>query len=163
MEIRDVQPDDWTQIWPFFRDIVAAGETYTYPDDLTPEQAQALWSPGPTAMTVVAVDAETVLGAATAGPNRPGRGSHVSTASFMVSPAARGRGVGRALGEYVLRWARAAGFRSMQFNAVVETNTAAVALWESLGFQTIGIVPEAFDSATQGLVGLRVMYRSFAD
>ena len=71
--------------------------------------------------------------------------------------------MGRALGEYVVRWATAAGFRSMQFNAVVETNTVAVALWESLGFETIGIVPEAFDSAAHGLVGLRVMYRSFAD
>jgi hypothetical protein len=45
----------------------------------------------------------------------------------------------------------------------VETNTAAVALWKSLGFETIGIVPEAFDSAAHGLVGLRVMYSRFAD
>jgi len=159
VKIRAVQPDDWDQIWPFFSEIVAAGETYAYPEDLTPAQARAMWTPGPNATTVVAVDGATVLGAATAGPNRPGRGSHVATASFMVSPAARGRGVGRALGEYVVRWAVAKGFRGMQFNAVVETNTAAVALWESLGFETVGIVPEAYDSATHGLVGLRVMYR----
>jgi L-amino acid N-acyltransferase YncA len=108
---------------------------------------------------VVAVNGDTVLGAATAGPNRPGRGSHVATASFMVSRAARGRGVGRALAGYVVQWATDAGFRAMQFNAVVDTNSAAIALWESLGFQTVGIVPEAFDSRTQGLVGLRVMYR----
>ncbi len=159
MKIRTVQPEDWDQIWPFFSEIVAAGETYAYPEDLTPEQARAMWTPGPNATTVVAVDGDTVLGAATAGPNRPGRGSHVATASFMVSPTARGRGVGRALGEYVVRWAVARGFRGMQFNAVVETNTAAVALWESLGFETVGIVPEAFDSAAHGLVGLHVMYR----
>ena len=162
MKIRTVQPEDWDQIWPFFSEIVAAGETYAYPEDLTPAQARAMWTPGPNATTVVAVDGATVLGAATAGPNRPGRGSHVATASFMVSPAARGRGVGRALGEYVVRWAVAKGFRGMQFNAVVETNTAAVALWESLGFETVGIVPEAFDSAAHGLVGLHVMYRRLA-
>jgi GNAT superfamily N-acetyltransferase len=159
VKVRDVQPDDWHQIWPFFRDIVAEGETYAYPDDLTQEQARELWTPGPGATTVVAVDGGTVLGAATAGPNRPGRGSHVATASFMVSPAARGRGVGRALAEYVVRWATRAGFQAIQFNAVVETNTAAVALWESLDSETIGIVPEAFDSRTHGLVGLRVMYK----
>ena len=73
MEIRDVRPDDWNQIWPFFRDIVAEGETYAYPDDLTQEQARQLWTPGRGATTVVAVDGGTVLGAATAGPNRPGR------------------------------------------------------------------------------------------
>jgi L-amino acid N-acyltransferase YncA len=159
VKIRVARLDDWQQIWPFFRAIVADGETYAYPDDLTQEQARDLWTPGGSGTTVVAVDDDTVLGAATAGPNRPGRGSHVATASFMVSPAARGRGVGRALAEYVVGWATDAGFRAMQFNAVVETNTAAVALWESLGFETVGIVPEAFDSRTHGLVGLRVMYR----
>jgi hypothetical protein len=47
----------------------------------------------------------------------------------------------------------------MQFNAVVETNTAAVRLWLALGFEIIGTVPEAFDHARLGLVGLHVMYR----
>ena len=159
MEIREARHEDWSQIWPFFRDIVADGETYAYPDDLTAEQAEALWNLGHRAAAVVAVDGEQVLGAATIGPNRPGRGSHVATASFMVSPAARGRGVGRYLGEYAIRWATDAGYHAMQFNAVVDTNVTAVRLWETLGFETVGIVPEAFDSRTHGLVGLRVMYR----
>ena len=159
VEIRAARPDDWSQIWPFFRDIVAEGETYAYPDDITAEQAQDLWTPGQGGLTAVAVDGDRVMGAALIQPNRPGRGGHVATASFMVSPAARGHGVGRQLGEYALRWAKDAGFRAMQFNAVVDTKTAAVRLWQSLGFDTIGVVPEAFDSATHGLVGLRVMYR----
>jgi ribosomal protein S18 acetylase RimI-like enzyme len=46
----------------------------------------------------------------------------------------------------------------MQFNAVVETNTGAVRLWQSLGFEVIGTVPEAFDDAEAGLVGLHVMH-----
>ena len=85
------------------------------------------------------------------GPNRPGRGSHVGTASFMVSADARGRGVGRRLAEYVVQWHRDQGFRAIQFNAVVETNEAAVRLWQALGFRIIGTVPEAFDSAAHGL------------
>jgi ribosomal protein S18 acetylase RimI-like enzyme len=77
----------------------------------------------------------------------------------MVDPDAGGRGVGRALGEHMLEVARAAGFRSMQFNAVVETNAVAVRLWRSLGFEVIGTVPEAFDHPHHGYVGLHVMYR----
>jgi len=100
-----------------------------------------------------------VLGTAVMQPNRVGRGAHVATASFMVSEAARGRGVGRALGEHMLAWATAEGFRAVQFNAVVETNTSAVALWRTLGFVVIGTVPEAFDHPQQGLVGLHVMHR----
>jgi GNAT superfamily N-acetyltransferase len=91
-------------------------------------------------------------------PNRAGRGAHVGTASFMVSTAARGRGVGRRLGEYVVQWHRDHGYLAIQFNAVVETNTAAVGLWQALGFRIIGTVPEAFDSSTHGLVGLHVMH-----
>jgi len=79
----------------------------------------------------VAGEGDTILGSAKMGPNRAGRGSHVATASFMVDLTQAGRGVGRALGEHVLAWARSAGYRSMQFNAVVETNTGAVHLWRS--------------------------------
>ncbi len=158
VEIRAATREDWDQIWPFFRRIVLDGETYAYPEDLTSESARQLWfEPG--GHVVVAVEGSTVLGTAKTGPNRPGRGRHVATASFMVDPAAGGKGVGRALGEHVLEWARAAGFRSMQFNAVVETNAAAVRLWRSLGFEVIGTVPEAFDHPRHGYVGLHVMFR----
>lgn len=99
-----------------------------------------------------------MLGSAKMGPNRPGRGSHVGTASFMVDERARGRGVGRALGEYAVDRLRRDGYAGIQFNAVVETNTAAVALWKSLGFQVLCTVPGAFDSVAHGRVGLHVMY-----
>lgn len=160
MLIRPIEAADWPAFFPVFHDIVSAGETYAYPLDLSAEQAWALWDEGPPGITVVAVDSEgTVLGSAKTGPNRPSYGSHVATASFMVSPAARGQGVGRQLGEWVLAWAREQGCAAMQFNAVVETNVAAVALWQDLGFQIIGTVPEAFESRTHGRVGLHVMHR----
>jgi len=77
----------------------------------------------------------------------------------MVASDARGRGVGRALGEYVLSWTREQGYAAMQFNAVVESNLAAVKLWQALGFQIIGTVPEAFEHARLGRVGLHIMYK----
>ncbi len=157
--IRAATDDDWPQIWPIFAAIVAAGETYAYPEDLTSEPARALWMEQPPGQTVVADEGGVVLGSAKMGPNRPARGSHVSTASFMVDPAAQGKGVGRALGTYAVEWARDAGYRSMQFNAVVETNAAAVALWAELGFEILTTVPEAFDHPVHGLVGLHVMFR----
>jgi GNAT superfamily N-acetyltransferase len=157
--IRAADDQDWPRIWPFFASIVAAGETYAYPEDLTSQTARPLWMEEPPGHTVVAVESDTVLGSAKMGPNRPGRGAHVATASFMVDPAEQGRGLGRALGTYAVEWARAAGFHSMQFNAVVETNIAAVGLWQSLGFEILTTVPEAFDHPKHGLVGLHVMYQ----
>jgi GNAT superfamily N-acetyltransferase len=67
--------------------------------------------------------------------------------------------VGRALGEHALDWARDQGYLAMQFNAVVETNTRAVALWRSLGFQVVGTVPDAFCHPAEGYVGLHIMHR----
>ena len=158
MTIREMTPADWPQVWEFFADIVAAGETYAYPDDVTSEQARELWTMRPPGRTVVLEGPDGILGSATMGPNRPGRGAHVGTASFMVSSKARGRGVGRALAEHVVRWHRDQGYRAIQFNAVVETNTGAVRLWQSLGFEIVGTVPEAFESRTHGFVGLHVMH-----
>lgn len=163
MEIRAARPGDWTAIWPFFQQIVVAGETYAYDPDLTYAEAEARWMQSPPGRTSVAVDADgTVLGSAAMYANREGNGAHVASASFMVDPAAAGRGVGRALGEDMIEWARSAGFRSIQFNAVVESNTRAVALWKSLGFRIIGTLPEGFRHPTEGYVGLHIMYRPTA-
>lgn len=162
MQIREATADDWPSIHPFFAAIVEAGETYAYPEGLSSREARALWMQPPPGRTVVAVDGAAIVGSAHMGPNRPGRGSHVATASFMVDPAARGRGVGRALGEHVLVWARESGYRGIQFNAVVETNTAAVRLWQSLGFVIVGTVPGAFRRTDGSFVGLHVMYLDLA-
>ena len=156
--IRPAVEEDWAQIWPFFAAIVADGETYAYPDDLTSERARDLWMEAPPGLTVVLAEDDRVLGSAKMGPNRPARGDHVGTASFMVDPAAGGRGVGRALATYVVDWHRQQGYAGIQFNAVVETNTGAVRLWQDLGFTIVGTVPGAFDSTRHGRVGLHVMY-----
>lgn len=159
MQIREATAEDWAQIWPFLRDIVAAGDTYTWDRDVTESRAREMWMSTPPARTVVAVDGDTVLGTAKLGRNHLGPGSHIANASFMVHPAHSGRGVGRALGVQVLDLARADGYRSMQFNAVVETNVWAVGLWQSLGFDIVATLPEGFNHPTKGFVGLHIMYR----
>ncbi|HEU4912176.1 MAG TPA: GNAT family N-acetyltransferase [Actinomycetes bacterium] len=157
--IRRADDDDWPSIYPIFARIVAEGETYAFPEGMRPEEARPWWMEEPPGQTVVAVDGHDILGTAKMGLNRPGRGAHVATASFMVAPEHRGRGVGRALGRYVLDWAGAAGYLAMQFIAVVETNRAAVSLWSALGFEVLATVPEAFDHPRHGLVGLHLMHR----
>jgi L-amino acid N-acyltransferase YncA len=159
VQIRPAGDADWPRIFPIFTAVVDAGETYAFPTGMSLEAARSWWMEPAPGLTVVAVDGDVLLGSAKMGPNRPGRGAHVATASFMVDPQRQGRGVGRALGAYAVAWARAAGYRSMQFNAVVETNTVAVALWQALGFRILATVPEAFDHPRHGLVGLHVMWQ----
>ena len=63
------------------------------------------------------------------------------------------------MGVDVVEWVLSADYRSIQFNAVVETNIAAVRLWRSLEFEILATVPEAFDPPVHGLAGLHVMIR----
>ncbi|MBC2935157.1 GNAT family N-acetyltransferase [Nocardioides sp. zg-1228] len=158
--VREATDADWAAIWPIWREVVEAGETYAYPLGATSEQARGWWFDG--SRVTVLEEGDRVLGSAKMGPNRPGRGAHVGTASFMVDAAARGRGIGRRLADDMVAWHRGQGFAGIQFNAVVETNVAAVRLWQQLGFEVVGTVPRAFDSASHGRVGLHVMYLDLA-
>jgi L-amino acid N-acyltransferase YncA len=158
-EIRPIAENDWPAVWDVIHDVIKAEETFPYDPAMPESVARDMWIERPPGLTVVAADGAEILGTAKMGTNRPGPGSHVATASFMVAASARGRGVGTALCRHAVAWARQRGYAGMQFNAVVETNTRAVALWRSLGFEVIGTVPDAFDSAAHGRVGLHVMWR----
>lgn len=157
MVIRDATLADWPLIWPFWHEIVAAGQTYTWDPDTGPDAARALWM-GPSQRVFVVEDGGRVVASAYLKPNYGGPAARVANAGFMVDPGHAGRGIGRRLAEHVIDEARRAGYRSMVFNAVVETNPA-LALWRSLGFEVVGTIPEAFDHPIHGPVGLHVMYR----
>jgi L-amino acid N-acyltransferase YncA len=158
MVVREATVDDWPAIWHIMQPIVEAGETYALETDMGEEEARRYWMLGDGVRTVVAELEGEIVGTATGYTNRSGHGSHVASGSFMVDQERRGQGIGRALAEDLIEWASAAGFKLIQFNAVVETNEGAVALWKKLGFEIAGTVPGAFDHPSEGLVGLHVMY-----
>ena len=159
LQIRAFVEADWREVWPIVREVVRAADTFAYDPAMTEAQARAAWIEALPGLTVVALEGDRVLGTAKMGPNRPGPGAHVATASFMVAADARGRGVATALCRFALDWAREHGFAGMQFNAVVETNHAAIEIYKRLGFTIVGTVPGAFAHPTQGRVGLHIMYR----
>jgi len=160
MLIREAGPEDWSAMWACMRPTVAAGETFCWDRETTEQQARAMWLHDPPGRTFVAMEEDgTVLGTAESHPNHGGPGAHVANAGFMVDPAHGGRGIGRALAEHVLDLARADGYRAMVFNAVAASNTRAIALWRSLGFQILGTIPQGFDHPTLGPVGLHIMHR----
>jgi GNAT superfamily N-acetyltransferase len=162
---------DWPLIWPFWQQIVAAGDTYCYDPTTGYEAGRRMWfgSPpdqvwlvtdgGPADQPAGGTEPGTVLGSYRLGPNKAGPGSHVGSASYMVSSAARGLGIGRAMVLHCLEQASAAGYRGIQFNAVAASNVHAVKLYLDLGFSVIGTVPGGFRHPEQGFVDLLIMYR----
>ena len=156
--IRPASPEDAEAIWDIFHQVVEAGDAYVYAPDMGRQRALEIWM-AEEVRTYVALKTEEVAGTYILKENQPGLGSHICNAAFMVSPQYRGQGIGRAMGEHALDEASAAGFLGMQFNLVVSTNEAAVALWLKLGFEIVGTLPRAFRHRTLGLVDAYVMFK----
>ncbi|MBY8975287.1 GNAT family N-acetyltransferase [Rhodobacteraceae bacterium NNCM2] len=157
LTIRPATEADHDAIWQILEPTFRAGETYCVDRDVTREGALAYWL-APENRVFVA-DEGGVLGTYLLHANQRGGGAHVSNCGFATSPSATGRGIAQAMLSHALDTAREAGFRAMQFNFVVSTNTRAVALWERNGFETVGRLPGAFDHPTLGEVDALVMYR----
>ncbi len=157
--IRPATAQDADALWAIWRSVIAGGDTYSYDESSSREEAIDYWI-GPGNHGFVAVDAAgRVLGMGAVRANRTGRGAHVGNGSFMVAETARGQGVARALGMHAVQTARILGFAAIQFNYVVSTNHVAVKLWQSLGFQIIGTVPQGFQHKGLGLVDVYIMHR----
>jgi GNAT superfamily N-acetyltransferase len=158
MRIRPAVEGDRDAVWSIIGPMIAAGETYALPRAWSRLEALAYWF-APENEVFLAEEEGRPLGACYLKPNRLGGGAHVANAGFATAEWARGRGVARALGEHLLAYAPSQGFRAMQFNFVVSSNSPAVRLWASLGFETLCRVPEAFAHPTLGFVDALVMFR----
>lgn len=169
MKIRLATDADYDAIWNIFHQVVADGDTYALDPNISRADALAYWFAPGTHVYVVELDClkqlssepdVCIAGTYILRANQSGGGSHVANAGFMVSANARGEGIGRAMAEHCLTEARRLGFRAMQFNYVISTNTAAIHLWQDLGFKIAGTLPDAFRHPAKGYVDVHVMYRS---
>jgi len=159
MNLRQANKADEDAIWDIFHAVIAPGDTYVFDPAMSREEALAYWFRADT-HTYVAESDGRIVGTYILKPNQPALGSHIANAAFMVSPTARGLGLGRRMGEHCLAEALRLGFRAMQFNFVVSTNEPAVRLWQQLGFSIVGTLPGAFRHSQLGFVDSYVMFRT---
>ncbi|KAH7096856.1 hypothetical protein BKA62DRAFT_486859 [Auriculariales sp. MPI-PUGE-AT-0066] len=110
--------------------------------------------------------ADCVVGSYYIKPNYPGRSSHNCNAGFLVRATGRGKGYGKLLGRSYLRFAPALGYRGSVFNLVYVNNVASVRIWEQLGFEKVGRIPQAgrlrtADGTGEEYVDAWVIWKSF--
>ena len=161
MNIREATKLDWENIWPIFSEIVSAGETYAYAPETTKEQAEKIWLETPRKVYVFEEDGE-IFGTYYLKTNQAGPGNHVCNCGYMVSSAARGKGLATSMCEHSQQIAIDLGYLAMQFNFVASSNKGAVRLWDKLGFETVGRLPKAFNHPKLGYVDALVMYKWLA-
>jgi ribosomal protein S18 acetylase RimI-like enzyme len=144
-DIHAAGPDEYGDLYRAFAEIVAAGEGFPHDPDLalTYDDFSDFW-----------LDHKSFVGVATLGgrfagsyhlkPNFVGRGAHIANAGYFVVRESRGHGIGERLVRHSMKQAEALGFDALQFNAVFASNPAR-RLYERLGFQVIGSIPDAID------------------
>jgi ribosomal protein S18 acetylase RimI-like enzyme len=158
VEIRRATDADKPAVWRIIKAVIAGGDTYTF-DPATPEQEMIAFWFSPEKHVYVAEENGEILGTYWLKANQPGLGDHIGNGGYMVSPDAKGKGIGKQMALHSIEEGRRIGYHAIQFNFVVKSNTAAVNLWKSVGFEVIGEIPDAIRHKQNGLTNAYIMYR----
>ena len=144
IQIRAYKETDLDAMNAIWNEVVEYGAAFPQ-TELLDRQTGAAFFAGQT-FCAVAEDTESgqILGLYILHPNNVGRCGHICNASYAVSKAFRGLHIGEKLVQDCLAQGKAHGFRILQFNAVVRTNTHARHLYERLGFIQLGVIPGGF-------------------
>ena len=156
--IRKAIEADQDQIWAIIQEAIAKGDTLAFAPDANKDEMLGFWC-APYAQTYVAEFKGNLLGTFFIKDNQPSLGAHVANAGYITSSAAVGKGVGSAMCEFSLGEAKRLGYYAMQFNLVVKSNERAVKLWQRMGFDIIGEIPDAFNHSSTGLTNAYIMWR----
>lgn len=158
MKIREIDKSEFEAIWPIFKIVARAGETYAFPRDISESAAKKIWVDA-SRKTFIAEDDGQILGTYYLKTNQAGPGMHVCNCGYMVSPSAQGKGVATAMCKHSQQVAIDLGYNAMQFNYVASSNEGAIRLWLKLGFDIVGRLPRAFNHPAKGYVDALVMYK----
>lgn len=142
MNIREYTKNDLTGIIKIWNEVVEEGMAFPQEESLDEESAEEFFASQ--SYTAVAEENGKIYGLYILHPNNVGRCGHICNASYAVSSDARGRHIGEKLVQDCLKKGKELGFKVLQFNAVVESNTHARHLYERLGFVQLGVIPGGF-------------------
>ncbi|MEM9837904.1 MAG: GNAT family N-acetyltransferase [Pseudomonadota bacterium] len=158
MIIRLAQQADHSAVWSIIKPVIRAGTTYTLDRDLSRDEALAYWFSDDKETFVAEQDGQ-LLGTYYLRANQGGGGRHVCNCGYITAAHASGQGIARQMCLHSIDHAKTRGFRAMQFNFVVSSNNRAIRLWQSLGFEIVGRLPQAFDHPTEGVVDALIFYK----
>lgn len=142
--VRPYRHEDTLPAAAIWNRVVEDGVAFPQLEPMTPEEAEGFFDNQ--SYTGIAEDTETgeIVGLYILHPNSIGRCGHICNASYAVKASVRGKNIGKELVTHCLSEAKKLGFRILQFNAVVATNSAALHLYQTLGFTRLGTIPGGF-------------------
>ena len=163
LQIRPYEPADWPAVWALLEPVFRAGETFPHDPAISEAEAQVAWVEHSQAVMVAMDPAGAVVATYYLRPNSLALGARVANAGYVVAEHCRRQGIGSRLCQHSLQAARRLGFRAMQFNLVVSTNTVGIHCWQRNGFQVVGTLPGAFRHRQLGYVDALVMIQGLVE
>ena len=144
IRIKKYEKTDIKEAAEIWNEVVEEGVAFPQTEQLTQESGHAFFERQ--SYTGIAYDEESakIIGLYILHPNNIGRCGHICNASYAVRSDARGNHIGELLVKHCLQKGRELGFRVLQFNAVVSSNTYALHLYKKLGFVRLGTIPGGF-------------------
>lgn len=144
IKLREYTSKDAAAACEIWNQVVDDGVAFPQEEDLTEESRDAFFKEQ--TYTGIAENEETgeVVGLYILHPNNVGRCGHICNASYAVKRNIRGQHIGEKLVLDCLAKAKEKGFKVMQFNAVVASNTHALHLYKRIGFTQLGVIPGGF-------------------
>jgi len=156
--LRLFNASDEEGLYQIFREVVDSGSQFPYECSSIDEFHRQFFTPQGQVYVCHTLDGE-VIGGFYLRPNFSGRSSHIANAAYMIRGTYRGKGVGSLLIKASLNFAKDLGFQGMQFNMVLSQNKLAVKLYQKLGFDIVGTLPEAVRNPDGSRQDGYVMYR----
>lgn len=144
MTIRKYSSEDTKAAMEIWNSVVEDGVAFPQVECLTKESAIRFFEGQ--SHTGIAIDDESgeIIGLYILHPNNVGRCSHICNTSYAVKQGVRGQHIGERLVLDSMKKGKELGFKILQFNAVVATNTVALHLYQKLGFTQLGVIPKGF-------------------
>ena len=157
--LRPYTPADLPEMTSLWNQVIEEANSFPWEETMDITQAAAFFAKQTHSVVACMPDGK-IAGCYILHPNNEGRCAHTANASYGVLKKYRGRGIGRALVKHSLETAAECGFLGLQFNAVVATNEAAIALYRSLGFHFIGTTPQGYRLGDGSFVDIYLFYKS---
>ena len=159
LTITPYAPADLPEAVGIWNEVVLAGEAFPQEAPLTEADGHLFFAGQSFTGIARSVQTGQAVGLYILHPNNVGRCGHICNASYAVRADLRGRGIGEALVRHCMTQGRALGFTILQLKAVVSSNTAALRLYQKLGFVRLGVIPGGFRRADGRFADIIPHYR----
>ncbi len=147
IEIVEYKPEDVPAMLEIWNEVIRSGSAFPEIEPYSLSEAEEFFRAQSYCGVAKNMKSGKIYGVYDQHPNLSGRSGHIANGSYAVSSDSRGKHIGEMLVRDSIEKAKLAGYRILQFNAVVKSNISAWKLYEKIGFVRVGVIEGGFKNS----------------